>query len=254
MRTARILATNSSDLNYNLALEQVLLQTLTPADNCLIIRFWYNLPSVIVGRSQRIEEEVDLEYCKANNIPIGRRISGGGTVFQDSGSLNVSFFVLKNWLPLSKHAKVPEVTEFFTDILTKTLNETGYQNLEKMGSTNILYKGRKISGSAGYFSKGKVLHHATLLHSVNLKNLEAVCDPAKYGPKHKRRSNYFPTANLPNFNLSKWQSTLYAGLRDIFQCELKTVFLKPEEDEIARELSDKMYSKQTWIFDGIRGH
>ncbi|MFW9855450.1 MAG: biotin/lipoate A/B protein ligase family protein [Candidatus Thorarchaeota archaeon] len=254
MRIARILATDTSNLHYNLALEQVLLQTLTPADNWLIIRFWYNPPSVIIGRSQRIEEEVNLEFCKANNVSIGRRISGGGTVFQDSGSLNVSFFVLKSWLPLSKHAKVPEVTEFFTDLLIKTLNQTGYQNLEKMGLTNILYKGRKISGSAGYFSKGKVLHHATLLHSVNLKNLDAVCDPAKYGPKHKRRSNYFPTTNLPNFNLSNWQSSLYVGLGDIFQCEPKNVFLKPEEDELARELSKKMYSTQKWIFGGIRGH
>jgi lipoate-protein ligase A len=225
---------------------------LTLEENSLIIRFWYNPPSVILGRNQRIEEEVNMNYCREHNILIGRRISGGGTVFHDSGSLNISLFILKEWLPLSKTATVLEVTDFFTDLLIRSLNETGYQFIEKLGATNILYKGKKISGSAGYFSSGKVLHHATLLHSANLIHLDAVCEPAKYGPVHKRRSKYFPTTNLPNFNISNWQSKLYVSIKDIFHCRLEKGFLKPEENELALDLSNRMYSKKNWIFGGKR--
>ncbi len=42
---------------------------------------------VCIGFHQDVEQEVDIEYCKANQIPIFRRNLGGGAVYLDEGQL-----------------------------------------------------------------------------------------------------------------------------------------------------------------------
>ena len=48
-------------------------------------------PYVCIGFHQDVEQEVDLEFCKNNNIPVFRREVGGGAVFLDG---NQHFFQL----------------------------------------------------------------------------------------------------------------------------------------------------------------
>ena len=44
-------------------------------------------PYVCIGFHQDAEHEVDLEFCRENNIPVFRRDLGGGAVYLDSGQL-----------------------------------------------------------------------------------------------------------------------------------------------------------------------
>ena len=44
-------------------------------------------PYVCIGYHQNLEQEVDLEYCKKNNIPVFRREVGGGAVFLDGNQI-----------------------------------------------------------------------------------------------------------------------------------------------------------------------
>jgi lipoate-protein ligase A len=44
-------------------------------------------PYVCIGFHQDAEQEVDLEFCKANSIPVFRREVGGGAVFLDGNQL-----------------------------------------------------------------------------------------------------------------------------------------------------------------------
>ena len=41
---------------------------------------WQSDPTVIIGRNQDMEAEVNLEYCSENDIKVVRRKSGGGCV------------------------------------------------------------------------------------------------------------------------------------------------------------------------------
>ena len=52
---------------------------------------WRVKPTVMLGRNQLIENEVDVEYCKSNNVHIFRRKSGGGCIFSDLGCLQFSY-------------------------------------------------------------------------------------------------------------------------------------------------------------------
>ncbi|MBR2486708.1 MAG: hypothetical protein IKB46_02810, partial [Paludibacteraceae bacterium] len=47
---------------------------------------WIVPPTVIFGRHQVMANEVNIDYCQANNIAMYRRKSGGGCVYADEGN------------------------------------------------------------------------------------------------------------------------------------------------------------------------
>ena len=48
---------------------------------------WQVTPTVIFGRNQLIQNEVNLEYCRQHNINTFRRKSGGGCVYVDMNNI-----------------------------------------------------------------------------------------------------------------------------------------------------------------------
>jgi lipoate-protein ligase A len=77
----------SSDPFFNLAIEEFLL--INSKEEYLIIGI--NNPSVIIGKHQVAHKEINTRFINENDIPVIRRISGGGTVFHDKGNLNFTF-------------------------------------------------------------------------------------------------------------------------------------------------------------------
>ncbi|HRX57114.1 MAG TPA: hypothetical protein P5016_21580, partial [Verrucomicrobiales bacterium] len=72
----------------NLALDEWLLQQ-TEDSGVETLRLWESShPFVVLGRSNSLAGEVDTEACRQRNIPILRRVSGGGTVVQGPGCLS----------------------------------------------------------------------------------------------------------------------------------------------------------------------
>ena len=51
---------------------------------------WRVAPTVIIGRTQVLEAEVNLYYCRRHGVKIVRRKSGGGCVYADKDNLMIS--------------------------------------------------------------------------------------------------------------------------------------------------------------------
>ena len=86
-RTACLIA-RCSDPYRNQALEKHLMDTLP--ENTAILLMWQNRASVMLGRAQNPWYEATVDDFTAKNGFIGRRLSGGGAMYQDMGCLNFS--------------------------------------------------------------------------------------------------------------------------------------------------------------------
>jgi len=152
---------SSNDPHFNLALEEYVLKALNPKEDFVIL--WQNRPSIIIGKNQNTIEEINQKYVKDNNIPVVRRLSGGGAVYHDFGNLNFTFIVHNNKKDVSNYKK-------FTEPVIKALNEMGVP-AEFSGRNDITIEGKKFSGNAQYYYRDRLLHHGTLLYNSELTRL-----------------------------------------------------------------------------------
>ena len=167
----RVINTNTIDPYLNCSLEKILHEKCI-STNELIIRFWRNDKSVIMGRTQNIEKEVNLAFCDENNIKIVRRHSGGGTVFNDLGNLNTTFIIP---IKLLRGRYVSEFSKEIREKMMKTLIDIGIKSIKERRNFEYIYWKEKISGSAGHL-KRVGLHHASLLIDCDLKYLnKSIC-------------------------------------------------------------------------------
>lgn len=164
---------DSLDPALNLALEETLFNALRPGDPGWFL-LWRNGPSVIVGRHQNTLEEINADLVRRYNLPVVRRMTGGGAVYHDAGNLNFSFL-----MPAGGRGRL-DFGVFLRPVLA-TLAEFGVA--AAFSSRNdITVGGRKVSGSAQSRNSHAVLHHGTLLVDLDLDMLGAVLTgaPDKY--------------------------------------------------------------------------
>ena len=160
----KTLISHSNDPYFNLAWEEYIFKHIECDEDILLL--WRNAPSVIVGRNQIIYGEVEVAYCKTHNIPIIRRISGGGTVYHDLGNLNYSVITKQYKDVISNYA-------YFTKPILTFLNNLGiYATFS--GKSDIKIDGKKISGNAQMYHQNRMLHHGTILFNTDLNKLNKV--------------------------------------------------------------------------------
>ena len=129
---------------------------------------WRVAPTVIFGRNQVLENEVNLEYCKEKGVSIVQRKSGGGCVYSDKGNIMISY--------VSERGVVSEVFDRYLSALTECLRGLGL-NAEKSGRNDILVGGRKVSGNAFHQLPDRSIVHGTLLYDTNMDALETAIRP-----------------------------------------------------------------------------
>lgn len=129
---------------------------------------WIVPPTVIYGRHQSAEVEVNEAYCAEHGIAVVQRKSGGGCVYADEGNLMVSF------VTPSTHSE--HVFAQFMEILSGALQQLGYDAVTT-AHNDILVGERKVSGTACYTTPTGTVVHACMLYKVNLEALEKAITP-----------------------------------------------------------------------------
>ncbi len=163
-----VIDSSDHDPALNLVQDEELLEKLE--QDQVILRFWINSPSIIMGRFQRENLEVS-PYAKEKNIPVLRRFSGGGTVYHDYGNLNITIAAHKE--TLSSLSKVSGST-VCTSIIAESLRNLGF-DVEHDEKRNALFcDGKKILGSAASIKGNRYLFHCSLLVDTDLEELNRV--------------------------------------------------------------------------------
>ncbi len=179
----RILPERPFSPALNVALDEVLTDRLANGLTQPTLRFWgWDAPAVVLGRTQSVANEVDLDAAVALGVTVVRRISGGGAMFvQPRGAITYSLTLPDAALAgLSVRASY-EVCEAW---VIEALRELGV-DAHHVPINDIACADGKIGGAAQARRGGVVLHHTTIAYDIDSAEMARVLriGRAKLRPK-----------------------------------------------------------------------
>lgn len=131
---------------------------------------WRVNPTVMLGRNQLIDNEVNTDYCKEHKIDIFRRKSGGGCIYADKGCIQFSY--------ISRAVNANEAFAAYMQRMADLLKGLKI-DAQLSGRNDILINGTKVSGCAFYQLSNRSILHNSLLFDTQLDHLSNALTPAK---------------------------------------------------------------------------
>ena len=154
-------------LSFYLAMEEYVARNLNEPD-CFFM--WQVEPSVIYGRNQVVENEVNLAYCREHGIQVYHRKSGGGCVYADMDNLMLSM--------ITDGDNVGFTFNRFVTMVQLVLHKMG---VEATSTTHndIMIGDKKVCGTAFYQLPGRSIVHSTMLYDTNMEHMLHAITPSK---------------------------------------------------------------------------
>jgi len=227
----------------NLAAEDFLLRNDILEEPILFI--WRGQKSFIFGRNQNPFIEINPSFFRSD-IPFLRRISGGGTIYEDEGTLNFSI-ITKNF---EKHIND---YQYFLDPVIETLK--AYKiDVEFKPKSHLFVNDFKISGNAQAFINNKLMHHGTILVDTDID----VINEALVNYKNKTTGNFVlsnkqKVENIKNLTVEKIEiKDLINRLISAFESKLKIprieyYFSSNQKSKIV-DIAQNKYKSKEWNF------
>lgn len=233
---------NSFDPWFNIAAEEFVLKQLKE-DVCML---WRNNPCVVVGKHQQTLSEINRTYLQQTDIPVIRRITGGGTVYHDLNCVNYSF------ITTAKNEADKVNFERFTLPVRSFLKTLGI-DARLTGKSNITVADKKISGNAAHLFKNRSIHHGTLLFDTEFNALEAsITRQENLYESRAVQSIRAKVVNLADmlpghFTVESFGHQLQTFLLDWFSIKEEIGFEDAAVNEIT-QLANEKYKSWAWTY------
>ena len=152
-------------LSFYLAMEEYVARRIDEQD---LFFMWQVDPSVIFGRNQLIENEVNLKFCRERGIKTYRRKSGGGCVYADMNNVMFSY--------ITKDEAVGFTFNRYINMVVLVLQNLGV-DAKASGRNDVMIGDRKVSGNAFYHIPGRSIVHGTMLYDTDMVNMVGAITP-----------------------------------------------------------------------------
>ena len=152
-------------LSFYLAMEEYVARRIDEQD---LFFMWQVEPSVIFGRNQLIENEVNLKFCRERGIKTYRRKSGGGCVYADMNNVMFSY--------VTKDEAVGFTFNRYINMVVLVLQNLGV-DAKASGRNDVMIGDRKVSGNAFYHIPGRSIVHGTMLYDTDMVNMVGAITP-----------------------------------------------------------------------------
>jgi lipoate-protein ligase A len=166
-RPFRVIDTGLRGGRANIAFDQVLVDLHGQGRMRDTIRFLHFTPSVLVGRHQALSQEIRVDACRAQDIDIGRRITGGGSLYLDEGQMGWELVFHRGTLGITSLGE-----------LTQAICEAAALGLSKLGidaryrpRNDIEVGGRKLCGTGGFFAGETLFFQGTVLVDMDAEKM-----------------------------------------------------------------------------------
>jgi lipoyltransferase/lipoate-protein ligase len=152
-------------LSFYLAMEEYVARHVNALD-CFFM--WQVEPSVIFGRNQLVENEVNLDFCRKHHIQTYRRKSGGGCVYADMNNVMFSY--------ITSEEQVGFTFNRYINMVVLMLQKLGV-DASPSGRNDVMIGKRKVSGNAFYKIPGHSIVHGTMLYDTDMLNMAGSITP-----------------------------------------------------------------------------
>ncbi|MDR2456940.1 MAG: lipoate--protein ligase [Clostridiales Family XIII bacterium] len=235
------------DAAFHFAMEEYLIESELMQESPLLM-VWRAKDTVMLGKNQLANAEVNFDFAKTNNIKIVRRNSGGGTIYVDEGTVQFTIII-----PFSTETDLRK-------ILRKTLGGTVIKAIKSFGidakvegKNDILIDGKKISGLAQFVYKNAVCSHCSILYDVNIRNLVEVLNVSKEKLSTKGIASVRARiANLNNYINEKLDKNKFFEKfkHEILENEKKISIKSMGQKEInkIRKRAEEKFNNKNWTF------
>ncbi len=234
---------SASDPAEYLAIDEVLLDQAENGVGRESLHTWASAqPFIVIGYSNSAKTEVNLAETGQNQMPILRRMSGGGTVVQGPGCLNYSLI-----LDIERHAELASITRANQYVMGR--NREAIQRLVTsgvsiQGCTDMVVNGRKFSGNAQRRKRRFLVFHGALLLDFDLAKIgQFLAHPSKEPGYRAGRSHadFLVNLHLP-------AETVIKSLRSVWGADEEWHdWPRAEMEKLARE----KYAGAEWNFKNL---
>lgn len=212
-----------------------------------IFMLWRNRPSILIGRYQNINLEVNLDFTKQNNMDVIRRLSGGGAIYCDTENMQYTFITKKSKEDIDSSFKK------FAKPVVDFLNSLGL-NAEFTGRNDIQIDGAKVSGNAQYQNKEKILHHGTFLFKANLYNLTNSLKSRDIKFKGKAvqsvRSRVGFIGDMIDMDVETFMDKAIDYIKKEYNIKNSVILNEDEMKEIYK-IRENIFSKHDWNYGNV---
>ncbi len=185
--------------------------------------------------------------CREQGIPIVRRFTAGGTVYNGPGNLNWSLFVARGLSSGTlRYESSPHA--IFRTASRPLLSALAASGLDAWldPPNRILTKDGKVSGMAAYVSRKGFLCHGTLLVGADLARVKALTTPSPEALERRyTRSRDVKTANAP-LEVDSFIHSFVRTLAEETNLEIEKGSPDVGERALARDLLEARYGDEGW--------
>lgn len=239
IKRIRTISSNTYYPYFNLALEKHLFDSVD--DETVILYLWQNERSAVCGYNQNIRNEFSVtKLIEDGGYPV-RRLSGGGTVFQDKGALNFTFLTQQDNYDIDRQLQV----------ITEACRLIGL-TVDKTAQNDLTMEGRKCFNHAFYTSGIRCCHHGTLMVNVSIDHLSEYLNTDSKNPTSNPVHNlYTGAANLtefcPSLTMEHMEKKLFEAFEHVYGISAEPITAE-ELDFAAIDSYEKIFHDDTWIY------
>jgi lipoic acid synthetase/lipoate-protein ligase A len=232
MKYIALPANENRQLSFYLAMEEYVARHMQEPD-CFFM--WQVAPTVIFGRNQVVENEVNLDYCREHDIRVVRRKSGGGCVYADMDNLMLSM--------ITDGDNVGFIFNRFVTMIQLVLHKMGV-NATSTTHNDIMIGDRKVCGTAFYQLPGRSIVHSTMLYDTNMQHMLNAITPSAEKLEKKGIQSVRQRITLLKEHTQLSLNEIKRMIRDTL-CDGELVLTAKQVTEI--EKIEQSYLKQDFI-------
>lgn len=249
----RLIMDDGVSAAFGLAADDALAQRVGRGESPPTLRLYtYRSYCALVGRFQRVENEIHRDFCQAQGIPINRRPTGGGAIIMGADQLGVALTIPGR--EEATYSRARELMAQFSEGIVRGLGSLGVK-AQFRRKNDIEVDGRKIVGLGIYRApSGGLLFHASLLVDLDVPLMLQILNTPFEKISDKEIATVAARTSTVRreigwgISVDKVRQNVAAGYAASFKVELVPADFTPDERRAIAALEQERYLTEAWVF------